>query len=482
MKTIILTIVFFAVNITAQWQPDFRLTYTFHYSFTSGNNGWCVAASGDFVHVAWAKRLGYTQISYNHSTDGGVTWGQDITLTNDTWYYTGNPSIAVSGMNVHIIWVYNHNASNDLFYRHSADGGFSWGPVTGFGFEIIVGQNTIQPSITASGSNVYIVWSSGINEIYCKRSTDGGASWQNAVQLTNITYNSFSPSVSASGMVVNVVWHDTRDANGEIYNRRSLDGGASWGPETRLTNDPQNSFAPSVSVSGMVVNVAWADTRDGNEEIYQKRSSDGGTSWGSDIRLTNNNFPSENPSINSSGQNVHVIWQDGRDGNWEIYYKRSANGGISWDSDLRLTNNPANSQFPFISASGTAVHAVWTDDRDGNQEIYYKRNPTGNVLGITPINSEIPESYNLLQNFPNPFNPSTKIKFEIPNSKSETNPKTEIRIYDVTGKMVETIVNEDLKPGTYEVTWNAAKYSSGVYFYKMISGNFTETKKMLMIK
>lgn len=98
-------------------------------------------------------------------------------------------------------------------------------------------------------------------------------------------------------------------------------------------------------------------------------------------------------------------------------------------------------------------------------------------IGIQQINNEVPVKHSLLQNYPNPFNPSTKFKFTI--AKSE---KVILSVYDITGKQIELLVNEKMNPGTYEVEWNASKLSSGTYLYSMQAGNFTETKKMMLIK
>ena len=123
------------------------------------------------------------------------------------------------------------------------------------------------------------------------------------------------------------------------------------------------------------------------------------------------------------------------------------------------------------------MHVVWIDHRDGNFEIYYKRNPTGNLVGLVNINSEIPEKFHLFQNYPNPFNPGTKIRFELPVSSN-----VKLVIYDVLGKEVETLIDGELSAGTYEPKWNAEKLSGGVYFYKLEAGGFVSTKKMVLIK
>jgi trimeric autotransporter adhesin len=98
-------------------------------------------------------------------------------------------------------------------------------------------------------------------------------------------------------------------------------------------------------------------------------------------------------------------------------------------------------------------------------------------IGIHKINNEIPVKHSLLQNYPNPFNPSTKIVFDIPTASN-----VKIEVFDITGKRIEELVNENVKAGSYEVEWSASKLSSGTYFYRMQAGSYAETKKMILIK
>ena len=103
-------------------------------------------------------------------------------------------------------------------------------------------------------------------------------------------------------------------------------------------------------------------------------------------------------------------------------------------------------------------------------------------IGIRNISTTIPDNFYLSQNYPNPFNPVTKIKFDIPSNVKSQMSNVKLKIYDISGKEVSTLVNEQLQPGSYEVTFEAGSLSSGVYFYKLSAGDFSETKKMLMIK
>jgi hypothetical protein len=99
------------------------------------------------------------------------------------------------------------------------------------------------------------------------------------------------------------------------------------------------------------------------------------------------------------------------------------------------------------------------------------------LVGINPISSEIPDKYYLYQNYPNPFNPSTNIKFQIKDSRF-----VNLKVYNILGKEIATLINEKLKPGEYEVSFDGSGLASGIYFYKLITRDFVQTRKMLMIK
>ncbi len=478
MKNLLLSIILIiSVNITAQWQTDVRLTNNPAYSSTYYNNAWSIGASGNTVHVVWTDlRNGNNEIYYKRSTDEGTSWGADTRLTIDT-AQSWNTSVAVSGSAVHVVWIDNRNGNWEIYYKRSFDSGISWGTDTRLSSDASYSEF---PSVAASGSVVHVVWTDnrdGNYEIYYKRSTDGGVIWGAETRLTSNAQFSLTPSVSVSGTSVHVVWRDFRDGNYEIYYKLSTDAGASWGADIRLTNNIFDSGDPSLSASGQLSVAAWMDIREGNWMIFYKRSTDGGASWGVDTRLTFGPSDPASPSVSVSGLAIHIVWQDYRDGNQEIYYKRSVDGGITWSIDTRLTNNPSVSEIPSVTVSGQAVHVIWTDERDGNREIYYKRDPTGNPLGIISISSEIPGGFSLSQNYPNPFNPGTIIRFQI-NKLSNV----KLVVYDIQGRQITELINLKMNAGTYEIDWNASNFPSGVYYYKLSAGEYSETRKMVLVK
>lgn len=100
-----------------------------------------------------------------------------------------------------------------------------------------------------------------------------------------------------------------------------------------------------------------------------------------------------------------------------------------------------------------------------------------NVIGIEPVSGIVPKTFNLSQNYPNPFNPVTNINIDVPK-----NSMVKVAVYDMLGKEVEILVNQQLTAGCYKLDWNAAKFASGIYFYRIITSEFTDIKKMVLVK
>lgn len=126
-----------------------------------------------------------------------------------------------------------------------------------------------------------------------------------------------------------------------------------------------------------------------------------------------------------------------------------------------------------------------------NVNTFYQAVEGSGIIGIKPISSEIPNSFSLEQNYPNPFNPVTRIKFNIPLLRGVSEGRgvsVSLIIYNILGKEIASLIpplnggQEGLKPGTYEIEWNAADYPSGVYFYRLTAGEFSEVKKMILLK
>ena len=151
----------------------------------------------------------------------------------------------------------------------------------------------------------------------------------------------------------------------------------------------------------------------------------------------------------------------------DIGVLKTTDGGLSWqqvmllDTDTLFTSYFLNPDVGYVSGTKGKVF----------------KTITGGVIGINQISNEVPNEYLLEQNYPNPFNPSTNIKFSIPKLS-----KVRLAVYDLLGREVESLVNSQLTPGIYEVNWNAAKFSSGIYMYRLETNDFSMVKKMSLIK
>jgi serine protease AprX len=184
-----------------------------------------------------------------------------------------------------------------------------------------------------------------------------------------------------------------------------------------------------------------------------------------------------------------------------LYFRKSTNNGSTWTAYTAVTAANVNLDTFFFPITGSTI---------GSRVEYYFAaqdialptpkmstlpaggsgvTPPGSTppstrftfnivpIGITSNSNEIPSAFKLYNNYPNPFNPNTKIKFDIPKSTF-----VKLIVYDVLGREVETLVNTDLKAASYEVDFYASKYASGIYFYKLETASFTDIKKMILIK
>ena len=153
----------------------------------------------------------------------------------------------------------------------------------------------------------------------------------------------------------------------------------------------------------------------------------------------------------------------------------STNAGNFWHKfNLGLSNNHVMQMEKYNSNVFIALKSSGVSSSQGIWNIPLEQI----TVGISSISSQIPERYTLHQNYPNPFNPSTKIRFEIPGSPEIV----KLAVYDISGKEVARLVNEELPAGVYEYDFDGGNLSSGMYFYRLEAGSFVETRKMVLVK
>jgi photosystem II stability/assembly factor-like uncharacterized protein len=195
------------------------------------------------------------------------------------------------------------------------------------------------------------------------------------------------------------------------------------------------------------------------------RTTNGGLSWTSQIVGNDAGYESIFFTNHNNGYAVGNWWQIAK-------YKliKTTNAGITWQT---IADGEGD---PYFDIYFSDVNTGWIAGYNG---LILKTTNAGTTF-IEPITKELPDEFCLFQNYPNPFNPKTKLRFSIsPNIQGET---IQLVIYNSTGQRVETLVDEILNSGEYEVEWNAVNYPSGIYFYKLNFGKNNVTKKMILIK
>ncbi|MEO8665470.1 MAG: T9SS type A sorting domain-containing protein, partial [Ignavibacteria bacterium] len=167
--------------------------------------------------------------------------------------------------------------------------------------------------------------------------------------------------------------------------------------------------------------------------------------------------------------------------NSNLYVTKGDSGRVVFTYNFgTATTNTVEQVAALRSIDGNISSEFLGGSRTGKL-ICFSGGPNG-VVGIKAASDIIPEKFSLSQNYPNPFNPVSTIKFDITQDPRRETQDVRLIVYDALGKEVSTLVNEDLSPGTYEVEFDGRNLSSGIYFYRLTAGSFSEVKRMMLIK
>jgi hypothetical protein len=269
--------------------------------------------------------------------------------------------------------------------------------------------------------------------------------------------------------------------------QRYNSNGNPLGSNVRIDDDPANSGSTTIDMDavGNFV-VVWVDQRSGYN-IYFQMYDNNGNAIGSNTKISDDIGNSGHgwPSISMIQNGDFIVtWMSYMDPTYpDVEAQRYfANGSPNGGNYLIVADgiNEIES-VPQVAANAAQIAFAWTD----NRRIFGRFDTFGKLVnwnwdGVTDveiINDKIPQEFSLLQNYPNPFNPSTKINFNIPQASF-----TSLKVYDVLGNEITTLVNEEKPAGEYEVEFNSNGLTTGIYFYQLKTGNFIETKKMILLR
>lgn len=230
-----------------------------------------------------------------------------------------------------------------------------------------------------------------------------------------------------------------------------------------------------MAIYGQRIFVTWYDYKYGssggtNGDILGRLSTDGGETWGEEIRLTYNQKGHISYPV-VFGSRLNVIWEDLRyrqapDHMVELSHSYSYDDGVTWSPTELITPGPEKSIEPLakIDRNSGNIHLAYIEDLGHENTVLHT---TGS--DFTGIDEEyslnLPESPAILLNYPNPFNSSTAIRYQIADDSN-----VRLSIYNLLGEKVTDLVNEKQPAGEHEMTWDASEYSSGVYFYRLAAG------------
>ncbi len=248
------------------------------------------------------------------------------------------------------------------------------------------------------------------------------------------------------------------------------------------TSDPEFEGSLAVNRKTNAMAVSYTVSMSSNENIYYSYAADG-SNWTTGVPIVtlanNENRSTLHGAVQQTGA-FRIAFCSEAPGLDTVFYMSTGNistGFVSKTpvSRVNLTTGVlAPSVVGFVYGSGITAGAVIYAG-NGPTNLWY--NSSNLLTGLEPISQITPEVYTLNQNYPNPFNPTTSIKFSIPKDEFVS-----LKVYDMLGKEVATLVNQNTNAGEYEVSFGAAKLTSGVYFYKLTSGNFSDVKKMILVK
>lgn len=449
-------------------------------AITSDNNavyvtGWSFTPSRDIVTIKYDAATGNRLWvrTYNGTGNGG-DYGFAIAVdASGNVYVTGRSDVGGA------------QKFTTLKYDASGNVAAGWPNVYTGGLSSIFDQ---AQAIQVDGSaNVYVTGKSGTagteDYLTLKINSNGTVAWakkhngtqngeDNAVALvldnsaTNVYVGGYS---FRTGGVQDYMTIRYVTATGDSTAAASYNGpGGSTDQITAMTIDNTNN----VYVTGYSVG-----TGTGFDYATIKYNSSLAQQWVQRTTNSGSDFPFS-IAIDNSASQVFVTGSSVGSGTGYDYLtiSYSFNGIFNWE---KRENGSASSN---DYASGIAVqdtdkiYVTGSANFSGTGIAFYTLRYS-TFIGIEPISTIIPQSFQLNQNYPNPFNPETSIRFDIP-KQSFVN----ISVYDILGRKVENLVNEQLKAGEYIVKWDAAKYSSGIYFYSIATDGYQSTKKMILAK
>jgi photosystem II stability/assembly factor-like uncharacterized protein len=457
--------------------------------FLDSSRGWCLSSNTNVI--LRTTNGGVNWVPPNNTTQT-LSWVMKIPLT----FYTSSGNVFYqSTWNKKEIFVTNSNK-----VMRSLDVGETWAQV---GTQMPYGYISNSFFVSPKDTNIFLCAIDSNDSVHGKvlRSTDYGQTWvetfsgnrssdgipmemdpnhsdtiyygptdSTLFRSTNfgLTWSSVSPQIFENICQIRVLPGNSNTilvgsaafiGNGPSKLRRSTDWGATW--SLRDSNMGTYPEVPGI-VTSLLDPLIYCTQYRGNINNGVKRSFDNGATW-------------SHVNIDESPWGIDIAKDDP---NTFVYapwdYTVGPAGYITYDKGLHFTALPVLTNSQNFSVYFYNRNTLFLQQSMG---IYKLKVTISSPIGIQPVSTEIPKEFSLWQNYPNPFNPNTNIKFNIPKESG-----VRLEIFDAIGRSISVIVDEKLNAGTYNVEWDGSGYSSGVYYYRIQTDSYTDTKKMILVK
>ncbi|MBS4029132.1 MAG: T9SS type A sorting domain-containing protein [Ignavibacteriales bacterium] len=256
-----------------------------------------------------------------------------------------------------------------------------------------------------------------------------------------------------------------------------LPGDTAWQHEN-ISTPNGNDFSAQLVVDDFNTLHLLASGNDGfgfPPHAYYFKKPDAGN-WSSPELTTGNGAGWGTSLFIDNHGNAHILWEEtsGNIYTGNIFYASNRTG--AWVSDSLFCDGKSYGGNLVLDENGFGHALLFNGNTFDTEEILALHSPQP-ITDVKNDEENPPPQFSLLQNYPNPFNPTTTIRFTLPESRF-----TSLKIYDIFGKEVATLMNEILPAGNYERNWDATNFPSGMYFYRLTSGQFSQTRKLLLLK
>ena len=483
---------------------DYAPGTAYAYTANAGQRG--VAVRGDTVYCVWDDNRfgGDWTVWFSKSIDGGQTFSANVQV-DDGLGEAYTPTLAMGDYGtIYVAWDGEPPpfTYKQVFFSKSTDGGITFTP------DVLVNDTAggiknrphREPSMTVDTAGViYIAFDDARiydYDIYFSKSIDGGVTFTQDVLVNDTMSDTLFDLLPALALNddgdIYISWSKQFDS---LFVSKSTDGGVTFGPDILVNDTITESWQNTMDVDARgYVHIAWFDRRDDNYNIYYSRSMDGGMTFSSNIRVNgdaNEPGPQSSPSmcVDDTGM-VYAVWQDGPATNPDIYFTFSTDIGdsIFFEPNVEVDDTDSSCYYPSLAIDDSSnVYVLWVDFRNGwpQNEVYFS---VGRYeSGIFEEKGEGKRNLNATVSIsPNPFSKSITINLGI-YDEGYMMYDTELNIYDMSGRLVKQFIISHSEFPIPNYVWDGTDQEgktvpAGIYFIKATIGTTNIRAKVIKVK